>query len=132
MAGFSDYTKAELLRVLDEYFPEIDVNKSQSKDRIVATLLEQGLDFDTFKAYQQEGKEEPEEEPKAEAPVEKAPEEEKKTELLYFLGRSYHTDKYTFTRRDPFGFVTTTDAEALLKTDQFRRANTKEIEEFYS
>ena len=135
MPGYNDYSKAKLVAALEEYFPEIDVNEHQTKDKLVASLLEQGLDFATFEETINAAQpEEPELSLEKEDSVDTPDEPEEKKVLMFMTGRwhSYEIRGYRFTPQRPFGLVKVTDEEALVNTGGFRRATERELQEFYS
>ena len=139
--GFTELKKDELLEAVEIF--GTDVRPTASKADIIAALVEDGIDYETFVKFK-EKPEEPEEdalllaamEDKAEPIVdEEDPVENEKDTVLLRMTRGNGTFEirgYRFTREHPYAIVTEDDADYLIEiATGFRIASPKEARLYY-
>jgi hypothetical protein len=134
--GFNNLTKADLLEVVEMF--GTDVRPSASKADIIAALLEDGVDYETYEKFNAKADDEEDnsdaEEKQPEA--KEAPVKEDEPQVLLRMTRGNGTFEirgYRFTREHPYALVSEENADYLIEEiGGFRIASPREAKEFYS
>lgn len=137
--SFETLNKDVLLQVAEEF--AVDVKPTATKKQIVASLLEDGVDWDMYKQAFPDVEDIPdepvneEEEVKPVATEDKAAPRPVPTVLVKMERHNprFEIRGYTFKKEHPFVPVTEEDANYIISNlDGFRIAMPREAEEFYS
>lgn len=130
--SFTKLKKDELLAVAEEF--AVDVEASDNREVIIAKLAEDGVTYEDavkMKTVESDTVEEVEEAQAAEQAKAKADEPQELLKMERENG-TYEIRGYRFTKANPFGLVSESDAEWI--TDNipgFRYAKPKEAAEYY-
>jgi hypothetical protein len=136
--SFEDLKKDELLEAAEIF--GTDVRPTSTKADIIAALLEDGIDYDTYEKFKAKDEDESEdsaedEEKPAQKPA-KAKKEEKENVVLLRMTRlngTFEIRGYRFTREHPYALVSERDADYLIEEiGGFRIASPREAKEFYN
>lgn len=137
--SFEDLKKDELLEAVEIF--GTDVRPSATKADIIAALLEDGIDYDTYTKFKAKDDDEDDSDSDDESEDEKPAKAAKKEEdeepvVLVRMTRgngTFEVRGYRFTREHPYALVKESDADYLFdEIGGFRVATPREAKEFYN